>query len=49
MPTLELTGLRGELPPLVDPAIARDFVYVDDACEAFVAAARSDALEPGAV
>ncbi len=49
VPTLVLKGLAGELPPLVDPAVVRDFVYVDDVCEAFVAAARSEALQPGAV
>ncbi len=49
MPTLVLRGLRGELPPLVDPAVARDFVYVDDVCDAFVRAARSETLAPGAV
>jgi len=39
VPQLCLRGLRGELPPFVDPSISRDFVYVDDACEAFVDAA----------
>jgi polyisoprenyl-phosphate glycosyltransferase len=29
-------GLLGEYPPLVNPEISRDFIYVDDACEAFV-------------
>jgi dolichol-phosphate mannosyltransferase len=32
-------GVRGELPPLVDPRISRDFVYADDVVDAFVAAA----------
>jgi len=32
-------GVAGELPPFVDPRISRDFVYVDDACEAYVDAA----------
>jgi nucleoside-diphosphate-sugar epimerase len=39
MPTLTLAGLRGELPPLVSPSIARDFVYVDDVVDAFLIAA----------
>jgi len=39
MPTLVTHGLRGELPPLVDPDTARDFLHVDDACSAFVLAA----------
>ena len=29
-------GLLGEYPSLVNPEISRDFVYVDDACGAFV-------------
>ncbi|MCA9512478.1 MAG: NAD-dependent epimerase/dehydratase family protein [Myxococcales bacterium] len=44
VPQLVLRGLAGELPPFVDPAISRDLVYVDDACEAFVDAALR--LEP---
>lgn len=39
IPTLVARGLEGRLPPLVDPEIARDFVFVDDACEAFLLAA----------
>ena len=39
MPTLLARGLRGVLPPLVDPDTARDFVYVDDVSDAFLAAA----------
>lgn len=46
VPTLLARGLGGELPPLVSPGVARDFVHVDDVCEAFVAAARA---EPGRV
>jgi dolichol-phosphate mannosyltransferase len=49
LPTLAFRGLRGELPPLVAPETARDFVHVDDACDAFVRAARVDSLEPGTV
>jgi UDP-glucose 4-epimerase len=46
MPSVVLHGLEGRLPPLVDPEIARDFVYVEDILDAFVlAAARA---EPGA-
>jgi dolichol-phosphate mannosyltransferase len=43
IPTLVTRALRRELPPLVDPSIARDFVYVDDATEAYVQAARQRA------
>jgi nucleoside-diphosphate-sugar epimerase len=39
LPTVVSHALRGELPPLVGPQTARDFVYVDDVCEAFVLAA----------
>jgi nucleoside-diphosphate-sugar epimerase len=49
MPTLALYGLRGELPPLVDPRIARDFVYVDDVVDAYVRAAMIKEQEAGAV
>jgi UDP-glucose 4-epimerase len=47
IPTLLSRGLHGELPPLVSPRVARDFVHVDDVCEAFVLAARTAA--PGRV
>jgi len=49
MPTLILRGLKGELPPLVNPDIARDFVYVDDVVEAYLLAATRPDQEPGAV
>lgn len=39
IPALVIHGVKGELPPFVNPQISRDFVYVDDACEAFVDAA----------
>jgi dolichol-phosphate mannosyltransferase len=42
IPTLACKGLEGELPELVDPAIARDFVYVDDVVGAFVLAAEAE-------
>jgi UDP-glucose 4-epimerase len=47
IPTLLGRALVGELPPLVSPKVARDFVHVDDVCEAFVRAA--DRGEPGRV
>ena len=49
MPTLILWGLKDELPPLVNPDIARDFVYVDDVNEAYLLAATRPGQEPGAV
>lgn len=39
MPTLIAHGLTGRLPSLVDPDVARDYVFIDDAVEAFVLAA----------
>ena len=39
LPTLIMHGLQGELPPLADPSVARDFVYVDDVVEAYLLAA----------
>jgi len=41
LPTLLVRGMRGELPPLVSPTIARDYVYIDDVTDAFLAAAQS--------
>ena len=49
MPTLIVHGLAGTLPPLVDPRIARDYVYADDVSEAFVRAAAKPHPEPGPV
>ena len=34
MPTLVVRGMSGELPALVDPSVARDYVYVDDVVDA---------------
>ncbi len=49
LPTLILAGLQGQLPPLVNPKIARDFVYVDDVVEAYLLAATVQAHEFGPV
>jgi UDP-glucose 4-epimerase len=49
VPTLIAKGLRGELPPLVNPEVARDYVYVDDVMDAYVLAATRAAERPGAV
>ncbi len=46
VPTLVRAALDGTLPPLADPSIARDFVYVDDVADAFVRAA--ERARPGA-
>lgn len=39
IPNLVDKGLRKKYPPLVDPDVSRDFVYVGDVCEAFILAA----------
>lgn len=49
MPALVVHGLRGGLPPLVNPDTARDFVHVDDTSEAFLLAARAEAKERGII
>jgi dolichol-phosphate mannosyltransferase len=49
IPTLVVSGLAGKLPPLVAADVARDFVYVDDVCDAYVEAAMQGPHEPGAV
>lgn len=49
MPALVVRGLRGELPPLVNPSISRDFVYIDDVCDAYLLAAATGSSEPGPV
>lgn len=47
IPTLIAYGLRGQLPPLVSPRAAHDFVYVDDAIEVMLRAAASAPAAPG--
>ena len=49
VPTLVMKGLDGHLPPLVNPKVARDYVHVDDVCEAYVLAAATPVHERGAV
>lgn len=41
IPQVVLKGLRGEFGNFTNPKTSRDFVYVDDACEAFIDAAFS--------
>jgi UDP-glucose 4-epimerase len=38
VPTLLGHALEGRLPPLVSPRVSRDFVHVDDVCDAFLLA-----------
>ena len=49
MPTVVSRGLRGELPTLAAPDTARDYVYVDDAIQAFLLAASPRLPRIGAV
>src|SRR5262245_3660196 len=49
VPALVMRGLEGRLPPLVGPDVARDYVYVDDVCEAYLLAAERPVPEPGPV
>ena len=49
IPRLIVEGAQGRRPPLANPATARDFVYVDDAVEAFLLAARHAPPEHGAI
>ena len=49
MPTLILRGLQGELPPLVNPNIARDYIYIDDVLDAYLLTATVSDRELGAV
>jgi nucleoside-diphosphate-sugar epimerase len=49
MPTLVDRALDGTYPPLAAPGTARDFVWIDDVCDAFVRAATTDLEDRGAV
>ena len=49
IPTLITRGVNGEMPPLANPDIARDYVYVEDVIDAYLMAANRPDQEPGAV
>src|SRR5687768_5945066 len=49
IPTLMVHGLHGQLPPLVSPQTARDFVYVDDAVDAMMTLAAAPSVPRGAI
>lgn len=49
IPMLILHGLKGELPPLVNPNVVHDFIYIDDVIEAYVLTASVLEQEPGAI
>jgi UDP-glucose 4-epimerase len=46
IPTLCARALRGELPPLADKWIVRDFVHIDDIVDAYLLAARASRTRP---
>ena len=49
IPTLLVAGLQGRLPPLADRRTARDFIFVDDVCDAYLAVAADTTAPPDAV
>ena len=49
IPTLIVRGLAGTFPPLVNPAIGRDFIHVDDVVDAFLLVASTPGQPFGAV
>jgi dolichol-phosphate mannosyltransferase len=49
MPAVVVHAVDGRLPPLVAPDTARDYVYADDVCDAYVRAATRTRLPRGAV
>jgi UDP-glucose 4-epimerase len=49
VPTLLRAALQGRLPPLAAPATARDFIFVEDACEAILGLAVRPPADPGAI
>ena len=49
IPSLVRYGFMGNLPPLVDPKISRDFVYIDDVCDAFILAAKMTSKSYGVI
>ncbi len=49
IPAVVSKGLKGQLPPFVNPDISRDFVYIDDCTRAMVLAASTACVKtPGA-
>jgi nucleoside-diphosphate-sugar epimerase len=49
MPTLVQKCLEGRWPSLVGPETARDFVWIEDACDAFVRAAEENIDDNGSI
>jgi nucleoside-diphosphate-sugar epimerase len=49
IPTVITRGLEGAYPPLVNPGIARDYIFSEDVNDAYILAATQPNQEPGAV
>lgn len=49
IPTLIRDGMQNRWPPLVNPNIARDYIYSEDVCDAFLRAAATPNQELGAI
>lgn len=49
IPTLIVRGLQGELPLLVQPNVARDYVFIEDVDDAYMIAVSKDEKEFGAI
>jgi nucleoside-diphosphate-sugar epimerase len=49
LPTLIVKGFKNQLPALVAPKTARDFVYVDDVVQAYLKVAANQLKDPGTI
>jgi UDP-glucose 4-epimerase len=49
IPMLLISAVNGVLPSLTRPRTARDFVYIDDVCDAYLEIARQRPPEPGGI
>jgi nucleoside-diphosphate-sugar epimerase len=49
IPALIINGIHNQLPTLASPEIARDYVYVEDVCNAYILAAAQPTGERGAL
>lgn len=49
IPTMIMRGLASQLPPLVNPDTARDYVYINDVMDAYLLAAARPSQDLGAV
>ncbi len=49
IPTVIVEGLQGKLPPLVNPNVARDYIYIDDVINAYLLAAKNPMVITGQI